>query len=81
MNQIETKEVELKDFLFLVVDEKQKIRIESCETEKVFFETTLESLPSHIKQSDFYVRWFKFQDGVLIISVQTEYTDEELGLE
>jgi len=81
MTQIETKEVELKDFIWLLIDETQKIRIESYETEKVLFETTLESLPINVKQSDYNVRCFEIKDGVLIISIQTEYTDEELGLE
>ena len=80
MTQIETKEVELKDFIWLLIDEAQKIRIESFETEKVLFEATLESLPTNIKQSDYNVRCFEIKDGVLIISIQTEYTDEELGL-
>jgi len=64
-----------------LIDETQKIRIESYETEKVLFETTLESLPINVKQSDYNVRCFEIKDGVLIISIQTEYTDEELGLE
>ena len=80
MTQIETKEVELKDFIWLLIDESQKIRILSFETEEVLFETTLESLPINIKQSDYNVRCFEIKDGVLIISIQTEYTDEELGL-